>query len=47
MTAAYLFLDLQAGTGRYNAAGHPPLLHYRAADNSIRLLQAWTVPDTY
>jgi serine phosphatase RsbU (regulator of sigma subunit) len=35
VTAAYLFLDLQSGTGRYSAAGHPPLLHYQAADNSI------------
>ena len=35
VTAAYLFFDLQAGTGRYSAAGHPPLLHYCAADNSI------------
>ena len=35
VTAAYLFLDLQSGTGRYSAAGHPPLLHYRAASNSI------------
>ena len=35
VTAAYLFLDLQAGSGRYSAAGHPPLLHYRAANQSI------------
>ena len=28
VTAAYLFLDLESGTGRYSAAGHPPLLHY-------------------
>jgi len=35
VTAAYLFLDLQSKTGRYSAAGHPPLLHYSAADNSI------------
>ncbi len=35
VTAAYLFLDLQSGTGRYSAAGHPPLLHYCAADKSI------------
>ncbi len=35
VTAAYLFLDLQSRTGRYSAAGHPPLLHYCAADNSI------------
>jgi sigma-B regulation protein RsbU (phosphoserine phosphatase) len=35
VTAAYLFLDLESGTGRYSAAGHPPLLHYCASDNSI------------
>jgi sigma-B regulation protein RsbU (phosphoserine phosphatase) len=35
VTAAYLFLDPQAKTGTYSAAGHPPLLHYRAADQSI------------
>jgi phosphoserine phosphatase RsbU/P len=35
VTAAYLFLDLEMGIGRYSAAGHPPLLHYRAADDSI------------
>ena len=35
VTAAYLFLDLESGTGRYSAAGHPPLLHYRAADQTI------------
>ncbi len=35
VTAAYLFLDLEAGKGRYSAAGHPPLLHYRASDRSV------------
>jgi sigma-B regulation protein RsbU (phosphoserine phosphatase) len=35
VTAAYLFLDLEQGTGSYSAAGHPPLLHYRAADGAV------------
>jgi phosphoserine phosphatase RsbU/P len=35
VTAAYLFLDLEKGTGSYSAAGHPPLLHYRAADDAV------------
>src|SRR5271165_2459509 len=35
VTAAYLFLDLEKGTGSYSAAGHPPLLHYRAADATV------------
>ena len=35
VTAAYLFLDLVEGTGRYAAAGHPPLLHYWAADGAV------------
>ncbi|HEY4900971.1 MAG TPA: PP2C family protein-serine/threonine phosphatase [Terriglobales bacterium] len=35
VTAAYLFLDLQSRTGRYSAAGHPAMMHYCAADNSI------------
>jgi sigma-B regulation protein RsbU (phosphoserine phosphatase) len=29
VTAAYLFLDLEAGVMRYSAAGHPPLLRRR------------------
>ena len=35
VTAAYLFLDLEKGTAGYSAAGHPPLLHYRAADKRV------------
>ena len=35
VTAAYLYLDLEKGTGSYSAAGHPPLLHYRAADATV------------
>ena len=36
VTAAYLFLDLEARKASYSAAGHPPLLHYRAAERSIQ-----------
>jgi serine phosphatase RsbU (regulator of sigma subunit) len=35
VTAAYLYLDLEKGTGSYSAAGHPPLLHYSAVDQAI------------
>ena len=35
VTAAYLFLDVDAGIGRYSAAGHPPLMHFIAAEQSI------------
>ena len=35
MTAALLFLDLEAGTASYSAGGHPPLTHYRAAEGRI------------
>ena len=35
VTAAYLFLDMEARKASYSAAGHPPLLHYRAAEQSI------------
>jgi phosphoserine phosphatase RsbU/P len=35
VTAAYLYLDLETGTGSYSAAGHPPLFHYRAADQAV------------
>lgn len=36
VTAAYLYLDLEKGTGSYSAAGHPPLFHYRAADQAVQ-----------
>ena len=36
VTAAYLFLDLENRTGIYSAAGHPPLLHYSAADKTVQ-----------
>lgn len=35
VTAAYLWLDTEAGTARYSAAGHPPVLLWRAATGSV------------
>jgi len=35
VTAAYLYLDLDAGSARYSAAGHPPLLHYRSGEQRV------------
>ena len=35
VTAAYLWLDTETRTARYSAAGHPPLLRWRAADGVL------------
>ena len=35
VTAAYLFIDREAGLMRYGAAGHPPLLRFRPGDGDI------------
>jgi sigma-B regulation protein RsbU (phosphoserine phosphatase) len=35
VTAAYLFFDLEKGTACYSAAGHPPMLHYHAAEATV------------
>jgi len=35
VTAAYLFVDLENGTAQYSAAGHPPMLHYRASEKTV------------
>jgi sigma-B regulation protein RsbU (phosphoserine phosphatase) len=35
VTAAYLWLDTRSRTARYAAAGHPPLLRWRAADRTV------------
>ncbi len=35
-SAAYLWLDTELGNARYSAAGHPPLLHWKAAEGQLR-----------
>ncbi len=35
VSAAYLWMDTERGRARYSAAGHPPLLHWRAADGRL------------
>ena len=35
VTAAYLWIDTQAMTARYSAAGHPPLLHWSGAKATL------------
>ena len=35
VSAAYLWIDTETGIARYSAAGHPPLLYWRAADSSL------------
>ena len=39
VTAAYLFLDLEAGLMRYSAAGHPPLLRWRHGETSAQEIE--------
>ena len=35
VSAAYLWIDTEAGSALYSAAGHPPLLHWNAASSSL------------
>jgi sigma-B regulation protein RsbU (phosphoserine phosphatase) len=54
-SAAYLWLDTGAGYARYSAAGHPPLLHWKAAEGRLRPVEcngllfgvasSWTYPE--
>jgi len=39
VTAAYAFVDTEAGTIDYAGAGHPPLLHYEAGAKAARVVQ--------
>ena len=40
VTAAYLWIDTAARTARYSAAGHPPLLRWRAADATLTRIES-------
>jgi sigma-B regulation protein RsbU (phosphoserine phosphatase) len=40
VTAAYLWLDTETLRARYSAAGHPPLLHWCAADGALRNIES-------
>jgi sigma-B regulation protein RsbU (phosphoserine phosphatase) len=44
VTAAYLFLDCEAGVMRYSAAGHPPLLRWRPDEPRTRELEENGLP---
>jgi sigma-B regulation protein RsbU (phosphoserine phosphatase) len=40
VSAAYLWVDTEAGKARYSAAGHPPLLFWRAADHTLTRVES-------
>lgn len=40
VTAAYLFLDVERRRALYSAAGHPPLLHWNAAERRIEKIES-------
>ena len=40
VTAAYLWLDTSARRARYSAAGHPPLLHWRAGSRELLRIES-------
>ncbi len=40
VSAAYLWIDTESRTARYSAAGHPPLLFFSAADNSLSRIES-------
>lgn len=40
VTASYLWIDTAAGSARYSAAGHPPLLRWRQADGTLTRIQS-------
>lgn len=40
VTAAYLWVDTERNRARYSAAGHPPLLYWRAASNELQRIES-------
>jgi phosphoserine phosphatase RsbU/P len=40
VSVAYLWMDTESCTARYSAAGHPPLLFWRASDNSLSRIES-------
>ncbi|HVP54521.1 MAG TPA: PP2C family protein-serine/threonine phosphatase [Candidatus Eisenbacteria bacterium] len=40
VSAAYLWIDVEGRSARYSAAGHPPLLYWRAADNTLARVES-------
>ena len=44
VTAAYLFLDREAGVMRYSGAGHPPLLRWRASEQRTHQIEENGLP---
>ena len=40
VSAAYLWIDGETRTARYSAAGHPPLLHWSAADGALTHIES-------
>ena len=40
VSAAYLWIDTETRTARYSAAGHPPLLFWRAAEASLTRIES-------
>jgi phosphoserine phosphatase RsbU/P len=40
VSAAYLWIDMETRNARYSAAGHPPLLRWRAADGTLTRIES-------